>query len=340
MKNNKTALWVILAGLLVIVGTFAFPWLRVQMDQATATVHPPKPVSVCSDVKAAPRFMAYDASTKTDNFGPAVQQRKVSAVKGEFHKRLCTDAALTTAEAAYFNLDGFTFQNYATKAAQLRQDHDMWRATVQKLDNVVKDAKSVTIERSAASYNSLWFTHDGNAKMVPALRQGPIPARTSVVMKVVAQNGQVYRLRLECGFQPFSPHFPNVPHTPTPNHGCTSNCGHGCTSSCTTTNCHTTGTCTTPNCQQTGTCPTHHKCPCVTPTQATQPVPTPAPGDPGVPTHAPSAQPTVPANTSSPAPPTPGGYNGGSTTQPGQSGSPTPVVPSSDPTNTGDPGGF
>jgi len=54
----------------------------------------------------------------------------------------------------------------------------------------------------------------------------------------------------------------------------------------------------------------------------------------------PAPQPTLPANTSSPAPPTSGGYNGGSTQQPGQTASPTPVVPSSDPTNTGDPGGF
>jgi hypothetical protein len=103
-------------------------------------------------------------------------------------------------------------------------------------------------------------------------------------------------------------------------------------------NCHMTGTCTHPTCQQTGTC-THHKCPCITPTHAQQPLPTPPPGNPGAST-APHQNPTVPANTASPAPPTPGGYNGGSTQQPGQSGSPTPVVPSSDPTNTGDPGGF
>ncbi|HWT55839.1 MAG TPA: hypothetical protein VN031_02280 [Candidatus Microsaccharimonas sp.] len=106
-------------------------------------------------------------------------------------------------------------------------------------------------------------------------------------------------------------------------------------------NCHTTGTCTPSNCHQTGTCtPPHHKCPCITPTQAQQPVPTPPPGPAGAPSQAPHQNPTVPANTASPAPPTPGGYNGGSTQQPGQSGSPTPVVPSSDPTNTGDPGGF
>jgi len=83
------------------------------------------------------------------------------------------------------------------------------------------------------------------------------------------------------------------------------------------------------------TCPT-----CVTPEQATQPVPTPAPQPSTVPTTEPSAQPTVPANTESPAPPTPGGYNGGSTEQPGATASPTPVVPTSDPTNSVDPGGF
>jgi hypothetical protein len=87
-------------------------------------------------------------------------------------------------------------------------------------------------------------------------------------------------------------------------------------------------------------CQPQHQCPCITKAQASQNVPNPAPGDPNAPTKEPSAQPTVPANTSSPAPPTPGGYNGGSTTQPGQTAPPTPVVPSDDPTNTGDPGGF
>lgn len=54
----------------------------------------------------------------------------------------------------------------------------------------------------------------------------------------------------------------------------------------------------------------------------------------------PKPQPTQPLDTSNPPPATSGGYNGGSTQQPGQTASPTPVVPSSDPTNTGDPGGF
>jgi hypothetical protein len=95
-----------------------------------------------------------------------------------------------------------------------------------------------------------------------------------------------------------------------------------------------------PVCKHNCTPPTPHQCPCIDPTEAAQPVPTPDPGPSGVPTHEPSAQPTVPVNTSSPAPPTPGGYNGGSTQQPGQTASPTPVVPSDDPTNGGDPGGF
>jgi hypothetical protein len=207
--NNKTLGGLFAIGFAVVVIVLLTPWLAVRVVQAAPPVS--KPTSVCEDVKAGPRYMAYDKATKTDNFGPAVKAREVSAVKGEFHKRVCTDAALTAAEAAYFNLDGFTFQNYADKARQLSKDHDAWRATVQQLDNVVKDAQSVTVERSQASYNSLWFTHGANPKKVPALKQGPIGARESVVMKVVSQSGKVYMLRLECGFQPFGPNFPNVP---------------------------------------------------------------------------------------------------------------------------------
>lgn len=108
-----------------------------------------------------------------------------------------------------------------------------------------------------------------------------------------------------------------------PNPGCTHDCTPppGCTHDCTPTN-----------------PPTETPCPCVDPTDVNQPVPTPDPGPSGVPTHEPSAQPTHPVDPSNPPDPTPGGNNGGSTEQPGQSGSPTPVVPSSDPTNTGDPG--
>ena len=219
MRNNKPAIGVILAGVLGVALVVALPWLNVTGSAVSKVPTPTPPTSACSDVQAAPRYMAYDAATKTDNFGPAVKARKVSAVKGEFHKRVCTDAALTAAEAAYFDLDGFTFQNYADKARQLSKDHDVWRATVQQLDNALKDAQSVTVERSQASYNSLWFTHGANAKKVPALKQGPISARESVVMKVVSQSGKVYMLRLECGFQPFAPHFPKVPPVqPPPSH--------------------------------------------------------------------------------------------------------------------------
>lgn len=114
------------------------------------------------------------------------------------------------------------------------------------------------------------------------------------------------------------------PHGTPPNHH-----GHGCVKNCTPN----------PGCKHHCSTPPPHTCPCISTTEASQPVPTPHPGDPGVSTP-PNQNPTVPADTANPAPPTNGGYNGGSTTQPGQSGSPSPVVPSSDPTNTIDPGGF
>lgn len=54
---------------------------------------------------------------------------------------------------------------------------------------------------------------------------------------------------------------------------------------------------------------------------------------------APSSQSTVPVNTASPATPTPGGYNGGGTSQPGTTAPPDPG-PSQSSANSGDPGGF
>ncbi|HVS58140.1 MAG TPA: hypothetical protein VHD60_00155 [Candidatus Saccharimonadales bacterium] len=84
--------------------------------------------------------------------------------------------------------------------------------------------------------------------------------------------------------------------------------------------------------------PSKSKCPCVPLPKASQPVPTPAPQPSSVHVStAPSAQPTQPVDTSSPPPPTPGGYNGGSSSQPGTTAPPTPV---SSATQSGDPGGF
>jgi len=133
--------------------------------------------------------------------------------------------------------------------------------------------------------------------------------------------------------------------TPKP-HGCTSNCG-GCTSNCggCTSNCGCTSHCgCKTNC---GGCKTNCSSPspspkpcnkCVTPTQASQPVPTPAPEPSGWKVSTPpSPQPTLSANPTNLPTSRPGGYNGGSPSQPGTTAPPTWAPPSAPP-NMGDPG--
>jgi hypothetical protein len=58
----------------------------------------------------------------------------------------------------------------------------------------------------------------------------------------------------------------------------------------------------------------------------------------GTPVPEPTANPVVPANPSTPVDPVAGGYNGGSTTQPGQTAAPDPGP--TQPPVSGDPGGF
>lgn len=84
--------------------------------------------------------------------------------------------------------------------------------------------------------------------------------------------------------------------------------------------------------------PHTYVCPCVSPTKASQPVPTPPANTQSVPSSPPSQNPTVPYNSPSPAPATSGGYNGGSTSQPGTTAPPDTPLPSA--TGTGNGGGF
>jgi hypothetical protein len=126
---------------------------------------------------------------------------------------------------------------------------------------------------------------------------------------------------------------PKPPKKPTP-HPTTTPSTHKTTTPVCTSNCTTTSrpTCRT-HCTTTTrpTCRTHckttppKKCACVTKTQVSQ---TPAPPPPDtrpVPTTAPSRQPTKPVDTQNPATNRPGGYDGGSTTNPVVTGNPTPV---------------
>lgn len=104
------------------------------------------------------------------------------------------------------------------------------------------------------------------------------------------------------------PHQTVTHRTTTSSHGCLSNCGN------TTTHHHGKG----------GPPPSHHKCNCVTPSQVEHTVPQPAAGNPNAPSHAPSANPTQSVDPSNPSQGQTGGDNGGSTSNPVPSGTPTP----------------
>jgi hypothetical protein len=114
---------------------------------------------------------------------------------------------------------------------------------------------------------------------------------------------------------------PTAHETTTP--VCKSNCPTTTTHPrCTTTRCTTTHPRCTSNCPTT---PPKKKCPCVTKTQVSQTPLPPPPDTRTVPTTAPSRQPTKPVDTQNPATNRPGGYDGGSTTNPVVTGNPTPA---------------
>lgn len=209
-QSSKGAPMIIgLLGIIVLVGSFAFPIVKV-IIAPPADADPP---AACDATK--PRFMAYDRNTNPDNFGPPVAQREEDKVRKELGNRLQTDPALTSALEAYM-VNGNDYSDYRRNAVLYRSDRDKWCAAVKRIDKVVKDAKSVTVERAAGRYRTLWFVRGDGNKVVPSLKQGAIPERASSVLKIVAKDGEVYRLRLECGFQPFDDRFPDVPPLDTP----------------------------------------------------------------------------------------------------------------------------
>jgi hypothetical protein len=331
-------------------------------------VHPKKDnddsKAACRNLDERPRYLAYDPDTKKDNFGPPVRlhgdtaaEREDSAVDDFIH-RLSIDRAFAAATTLRLenHLDN---AHYIARVRHYNRHHNAWCSGVQEVVNYLRHAQSVRITHSTAPYNTLWFVRGQHRTDRPKLRQGDVGGHPSTLLVVRGHGGKLTMWRLECGFQPVvlrpfrdipplkevhvtrthhpvtsTPHRQVHPRRPVTNNG-------GCGSHCTTR--HVTKHTPAPKPKPRFTPkPTHTPCNCFKKPQASQ-APLPAPKQTqSVPKTAPRAQPTKPANPSHPAPPKTGGYNGGSTSQPGATASPSPIpeMPSSAPTQTGQQGGF
>lgn len=326
MRKNKPAMAAVGAGLLVLVFVAAFPFLKLTSDANAQAV----PKGCATSVT----YYATQARAGSHNFGPDQQafSDKDDAM-ARFKKKMCTDPLFAAVQVKAAQ-DGQNLDASATQALarEYVRNHSEWK---QGVHTFLNDIQSFDLKQYSQHYETLGMVPHGSK--VPSLVKMAERVPLSQSLDITLKDGTVLHQRIHCDFQLSAPTIPHVPtpHVP-PQHspGCKSDCG-GCTSHCSPP----------PGCQHNCTTCTHnctppHKCNCVTPQQATQNVPTPPPGDPNAPKNPPAPHPTVPVDTNNPPPPSSGGYNGGSPNQPGQSGTPDPVVPSSDPTNVGDPGGF
>lgn len=330
--------WVALAaaaGALVVVVAMLGGWVGLANSKPNPKDKP------CTDVNTSAQFYAYDSATRGNNFGPAVVASNVKEALFDLHQRICTDAALVTAHAAYFGVDGLSLpmsQKQFEKAvnAALAAPGTVWRQRVEAVEAYVSSG-TVSLVTSTKAYDTMFFGKGNSSKDVPDLYAGPVTDRVSTLL-VIRHGKMVKNLKLECGFQPFEPEFPgtpkNPPHhpkptpTPTPTPSCVKPPVPGPGNyEYNPSDCTWHKKSTSWDCQQNG----GPNCP---PNQATQP-PQHNPGQPTGPSG-PSKEPSpAPSWTdSSTPPPNDGGYDGGSHA-PGPTPSNSPETdPSATPTST------
>lgn len=216
-----------LFGLLAAVIAFALVALAFVGLPAVITATAPPAAVACVNVQNAPAFLAYDAKTRGDNFGPSGQATTVEQAQAELHQRRCTDAALVTAHAAYYGVDGLSLpmsQNVFEQAVQAALDAPatVWRARVTAVE-AYEASGNLSMATSHAQYDTLFFLTGEDASVVPDLVAGPVGDRVSTLF--VVRHGNVTKnLKLECGFQPFEPKFPGTPKKPHKPHHPTDEC--------------------------------------------------------------------------------------------------------------------
>lgn len=179
----------------------------------------------CADVQKDARYLAYDAETKGQNFGPKVTASDVSGATKELHARRCVDPALTAAHAAYMGVDGYKRTNVTEKATWLKSNPLEWGKLIAKLEKMQEkyDAKLIT---SKASYETWLFKKAASDMDAPSVLEGSVNPKVARTVLVIGK----WEFILNCGLQPrwvilASP--PSTPQTSTTTPGTSTPAGPG-----------------------------------------------------------------------------------------------------------------
>lgn len=309
MNARKWSIALGVTGLIVLVMAVLLPAVGINLFGGPAAA---SDSCASTGITADKPFYADLAPVGSNQFGPSQNYHD----KDRAFKMLSTvmncDSYVAATEVDFrVSGDQLSVDQANTTAKTYGSDKAKWTKAVQGYLGNVNLGKSYT-KYENSHYATLGMVPNG--KKQPTLFSASPDRPAGWVLVLVFKDGTTRELRIACLFQPVSPRFPHVPT-------CTSSANHGCTPPC-------PGNCSPP--------PSH--CVCVSKTAAQQPVPSPAAPKQNVPAQAPPAKAPQPVNAGNPPTSTPGGYNGGSTSRPGQSAppdTPHPVVSA-----TGDPGGF
>ena len=214
MRRKQGPILVMLAGLLA----FVIVALGFIGAKAMAVHHPPGVQFACGDVGVKPTFLAYDAATAGQNFGPSSTATNVALVEADLHLRRCTDPALTVAHAAYYGVDGLSLpisqlQFQAAVQDELQHPTVVWRNRVRAIE-AFEASGSLTLSISTANYQTLYFQKGSSAWVIPQLASSTMINMPATVF-VIRHGSVVKELKLNCGYQPHDI-FPNGVITPPP----------------------------------------------------------------------------------------------------------------------------
>lgn len=191
---------------------------------------PKYPSHACIDVGNQPAFLAYASDTVGQNFGPPSTATNVASVQADLHVRRCSDPALTVAHAAYYGVGGLTLpmtqlQFQAAVQDELQHPTVVWRNRVRAIEAYEASASSLTLSRSTANYQTLYFQKGASAWVIPQLESSTM-INTPATVFVIRHGSVVKELKLNCGYQPHDI-FPNgvitppsVPPVVPPRHSC------------------------------------------------------------------------------------------------------------------------
>jgi len=242
----------------------------------------------------------------TNQFGQTQTFHDASTAKGKLKTAIGCDYYLAATEIDFAKSgSNVSVAEINTTAKIYGEDKKAWTDAVQGF----LDSGTWSTKYESKDYDTLGMIAHG--KDQPSVFSTSENHAAGWVLVLKKKDGAVREFRIICFFQPVETHFGHIPPAPP--------------TKCKVSSTHTCGSTPTP--KPSGPCKVCENKP--------QPVPHVSPT--AKPT-APKRNPTKPADPKNPPSPTPGGYGGGSTSQPGQNGPPDKPLPTA--TATGDPGGF